>query len=94
MLPVPELGVMGAMVLACILPEMEDLMVHHVIQHVLRHIRGIQYRIHGYHPEGLVALAEAVFGHVQRPGEVRIPDVRVEDQVHVHQPFDGIYQVA
>ncbi len=92
-LPRAELCVMGTAELRGILAEMKGLVIVHVIQYLIGYTVVIEDRVDGNDTEGLVALSEAVFGHVIRPSIVRVADIVILHQTGLHEPLHRIYEV-
>jgi len=83
----------GTVLLGHVLPQMQYLMVDHIVQDMVGDIVRIEDGIHGYHTEGLVALPEAVLRHMGGPCEVGVPDIVIVDEIIVHQPLDRIDEI-
>ena len=88
MLPTIEQLVVSYTISDPVLPQMQDLMVHHEIQEPSAHIPAIEQGVYRYQPERLITASQQhplAIGIAFVPCESRMLQVLFGDEPHVHQ---------
>jgi len=70
MFPGAELCIVRAAELRGILPQVQCLVIDHIVQYLIGHAVIIEDGVDGHYAERLIALSETVFGHMLCPGIV------------------------